>query len=338
MNKPRIQRLRRCLALWVVFAVSMPQMQLSFGRHNDSFKVKYVGGFPSITKKHQGLIQFDNAAGEMVFLKNGKRRLFSIPYRHITVVSADEKARRRVKETVILGVTLIGLFALPILFSKKKMRFVLVEFRDAQNDTAGAAMFRVKKRHKLGLMVAAAERADLERRGEDLFARQGSRTDVEVETDQAQSAQLSPVAAAGKPDAGDVEDPSPATGAGESNRVRSVPVVETSDAGRVQVVQPSRPSLAHCLSFDNLQSAVLDNSGDYWTVAWKVDVMNRCSESFRVEVVFTAYDEEKNRLEEAGEVVQVAADGATRIETKMAIKADQAKVMALEGVGLRAAP
>ncbi len=155
------------------------------------FRAKYVGGHPNVAKKYPGQVLFDNEKQELVFLREADRqRMFEIPYQQVTAVSADEKARRRVKETVILGVTLIGAFALPLLLSKKKMRFVLVEFRDPERQPAGAVLFRVKRRHKFGMMVAIAERADLERRDENLFAREGAL----LQTEAAEGAEPSPSA------------------------------------------------------------------------------------------------------------------------------------------------
>jgi len=106
----------------------------------------------------------------------------------------------------------------------------------------------------------------------------------------------------------------------------------------IQEVGPSKASLSQCLSFDNLRTTVLDDAGAYWTVDWKVNVVNQCAESVRIEVVFTSYDSDKNRLEEADKLVLVGGNGVTLVESRMAIEAAKGKEMALEGVGLRTAP
>ncbi len=113
------------------------------------------------------------------------------------------------------------------------------------------------------------------------------------------------------------------------------------EPAKMQPTQPTEPeknSLAQCLSFDNLRSSILDNTGEYWTVQWQAQVVNGCTESFRVEVVFTAYDKAKNRLEDAAKLVLVTGQSVTLVETKMAIEASKGQSMALEGVGLRTAP
>ncbi len=214
MSSEKVGASKRIGALSLVFCLSL--QPLAAAQPTEMFRVKYIGGHPEVAKKHQGNVLFDNERQELVFVTiKDQRKLFAVPYRHITVVSADDKARRRIKETVILGVTLIGVFALPLLLSKKKMRFVLVEYRDPESQSGGALLFRVKRRHKLGMMVATAEKADLERRSEDIFAREGVVVQQEVAepTQQASSAAASEqapkplcvVSVESRPDAADVE-------------------------------------------------------------------------------------------------------------------------------------
>jgi len=164
------------------------------------FWAKYEGGQPGIEKKHKGRINFDNEKRELVFLKDGKKRMFAIPYDSITIVTADEKARRRVKETLILGVTLIGLFALPILFSKKTLCYVMVEYSDPEADIAGAAVFQVKGRDKAGVLALLAQKADLERQSEDLYARGGIDVETPAEEGEVQDTAGGTVAQGPKPE------------------------------------------------------------------------------------------------------------------------------------------
>lgn len=154
----------------------------SLAQSREEFWAKYEGGYPGVAKKHKGRVYFDNERRALVFLKGGKRELFAIPYDTITVVSADETARRRVKETVLVGILTIGLFALPILFSKKKLRYVLVEYEDPSRDTAGGAVFQVKGKDKVGVLVLIGRKAKLERRGE-LYARPGIELEAPTQTD-----------------------------------------------------------------------------------------------------------------------------------------------------------
>jgi hypothetical protein len=164
----------------------------AFAQTQQRFWAKYEGGQPGIDKKHKGRISFDNEKRELVFLKGGKQRMFAIPYDSITIVTADEKARRRVKETIILGVTIIGLFALPILFSKKKLRYVMVEYSDPEKESAGAAVFQVKGKDKGGVLALLAQKANLERHSEDLFAREGIEVELSTEEGEARVVSSSP--------------------------------------------------------------------------------------------------------------------------------------------------
>lgn len=164
----------------------------AFAQTQQRFWAKYEGGQPGIEKKHKGRINFDNENRELVFLKGGKQRMFAIPYDSITIVTADEKARRRVKETIILGVTIIGLFALPILFSKKKLRYVMVEYSNPEKDTAGAAVFQVKGKDKGGVVALLAQKGELERRSEDLYAKAGVEVELPTEEGETQVVSSSP--------------------------------------------------------------------------------------------------------------------------------------------------
>lgn len=171
--------MRSAIAVLVGMCLLLAQTT-SLAQTREEFWAKYEGGYPGVAKKHKGRLYFDNERRALVFLKGGKRELFAIPYDTITVVSADETARRRVKETVLVGILTIGLFALPILFSKKKLRYVLVEYEDPSRDTAGAAVFQVKGKDKVGVLVLIGQKAKLERRGE-LYARPGIELEAPTE-------------------------------------------------------------------------------------------------------------------------------------------------------------
>jgi len=167
--------MKSAISVFVCISIVFSQT-VAYGQASEEFWAKYEGGFPGVTKKSKGRLAFDNERRVVIFLKGGKKELFAIPYDTITVISADETARRRVKETVILGVALIGLFALPILFSKKKLKYVLIEYRDPSKDTAGGAVFQVKQKDMDGVLALVAEKGDLVRKG-DVFAR----ADIEIE-------------------------------------------------------------------------------------------------------------------------------------------------------------
>jgi hypothetical protein len=97
-------------------------------------KAAYVGGTVKTFKEgEQGLLVLDDTK-ELVF-KYEKSAEFHLPYAQITSLEFGQKVGRRVGATFALGVTTLGVGALPLLFSKKKKHFLTIAFTepDGQN-------------------------------------------------------------------------------------------------------------------------------------------------------------------------------------------------------------
>src|SRR5262245_16933996 len=59
-----------------------------------------------------------------------------IPYAKIEEIEYGQKAGRRVGATIALGVTTLGVGALPVLFSKKRKHYLTVNYNDGANTQA----------------------------------------------------------------------------------------------------------------------------------------------------------------------------------------------------------
>lgn len=120
-----------CVLLIAVFAVG----PLMAGVAAD--KAKYVGGTANIKQGTEKTL--DASDEKFVSFADWK-----IPYEKITALSYGQHAGRRVGATVALGVTTLGLGALPVLFSKKRRHYLTIEYTD-EAGKAQAAIFEVGK-------------------------------------------------------------------------------------------------------------------------------------------------------------------------------------------------
>jgi hypothetical protein len=100
-------------------------------------KAKYVGGTATITKDKEAQI---SVADENVMTFAD----WKLPYDKVTAISYGQHAGRRVGTTVALGITTLGVGALPILFSKKRRHYLTVEYTDDAGKTQ-AAIWEVGK-------------------------------------------------------------------------------------------------------------------------------------------------------------------------------------------------
>lgn len=121
-----------------------------------------------------------------------------------------------------------------------------------------------------------------------------------------------------------------------------VPLAEAerpSEAIRPQaqpVTPPSpRPSVADCLKIETFDSSVLSSNNTFTEVAWKADVLNSCSESFNVRVVFKLYDKDEFELDSDSESLHVPASSTGKARGKMLVSPpEKARRMARQGVTL----
>ena len=108
-----------------------------------SNKAMYVGGTTtSISKGTQGIMSTDDAS--VLKFTVHKRIDWKLPYNEVTALSYGQHAGRRVGATVALGVTTLGIGALPVLFSKKRRHYLTIEYKDAEGN-GQAAVFEIGK-------------------------------------------------------------------------------------------------------------------------------------------------------------------------------------------------
>jgi len=113
---------KKAVALFLVMALAAPAFA-GIG----SKKALYVGGtLPEVKEQTEGELQTGDEA-ELRFVAKGQSA--SIPYGRVTGLEYGQKAGRRVGATILAGLAL-GVFALPILFSKKRKHFLTVGYSD----------------------------------------------------------------------------------------------------------------------------------------------------------------------------------------------------------------
>lgn len=95
--------------------------------------VRYLGGtkLNSIKSGSEGdVLQADHA----VAFQFGDESV-QVDYKQITSLEYGQKVGRRVGATVALGVTTLGLAALPMLLSKKRKHFATIGYKDKAGET-----------------------------------------------------------------------------------------------------------------------------------------------------------------------------------------------------------
>lgn len=131
--------MKRSITL-VVVAVMIFEVALWAGLGSD--KTMYIGG--TINSIKQGTVGKSSAADEKVFVFSYKGGELKIPYAEVTSLSYGQHAGRRVGATVALGVTTLGIGALPVLFSKKRRHYLTLEYKDDKG-AGQAAVFEIGK-------------------------------------------------------------------------------------------------------------------------------------------------------------------------------------------------
>jgi hypothetical protein len=119
-------------------------------------KAQYVGGTVALVEGSEGRFHTTDEK-QCQFRPDDKENLsFAIPYDSVTALSYGQHAGRRVGATIALGVTTMGIGALPILFSKKRRHYLTISFKD-QEGKDQAAIFQLGKevtRTTLAIMSA----------------------------------------------------------------------------------------------------------------------------------------------------------------------------------------
>ncbi len=111
---------RSCL-IFAVFVLASP---LCFGAVRGHKSMYAAGTLATLTKGEVGRLQ--TSATALVFSPDKGGSAVSIPYNEITAMDYGEHVGRRVGSTIALGVTTLGVMALPMLLSKKKRHYLTI--------------------------------------------------------------------------------------------------------------------------------------------------------------------------------------------------------------------
>ncbi len=132
----------------------------------DTFKVKYQGGLFGFSKKQNGFLKCDDINERLIFLGKDKKEKFSIPYKAILVIYPSRKKVRAGSGRVIGAAPVMGAGILGSLM-KKKVRYLIVQFRDPDIEAEGRANFRVASGELLSSAInSIGRRAEMKQRGD----------------------------------------------------------------------------------------------------------------------------------------------------------------------------
>jgi len=126
----------RSIAALLILCLAVDSFAAVRGEH-----AEYVGGTASIQRGEQGFL---DASDQKVLRFERKGGAFSLPYSQIDSMEFGQEVGRRVGLTVAMAATVLGLAALPILFSKKKKHYLSIAFTEADG-RPGAAVFQLAK-------------------------------------------------------------------------------------------------------------------------------------------------------------------------------------------------
>jgi hypothetical protein len=108
----------------------------------NSKKALYVGGtISTLTPNSEAVLDLSN---DSMVRFQPKGAQWEISYSSVTALAYGQHAGRRVGATVALGVTTLGIGALPMLFSKKRRHYVTIEYSDNEGK-AQSAIFELGK-------------------------------------------------------------------------------------------------------------------------------------------------------------------------------------------------
>src|SRR5262245_60016831 len=96
----------------------------------DSKKALYVGGTIPVTEGVEGKLDASDTT-HLVFTPE-KGGNYSLRYDTDTGLAYGQHAGRRVGATIALGVTTMGIGALPVLFSKKRRHYLTISFKNEE--------------------------------------------------------------------------------------------------------------------------------------------------------------------------------------------------------------
>lgn len=142
--------MKRTLAVLLAWGVLAQPFTLAAVRGHKSM---YTAGTLTACKPgDKGMLEPSDKA--LVFTLESKGAAITIPYDSIVAMDYGEHAGRRVGSTIALGVTTLGVMALPMLLSKKKRHYLTIYLN---NDAKVAA----QQREELAKNPTSAPKGDV---------------------------------------------------------------------------------------------------------------------------------------------------------------------------------
>src|SRR4051794_26878808 len=135
----RVPSYLRAISILLVLTIGVESLVAGI----DSKSSMYIGGTVTMLKEGDLGTLVDKNTNVLFKLEKGDTQL-QIPYDKVTGLSYGQHAGRRVGSTIALGVTTLGIGALPLLFSKKRRHYLTIEYTDADGK-GQAAIFEVGK-------------------------------------------------------------------------------------------------------------------------------------------------------------------------------------------------
>ena len=132
-----------------------------------TFKAKYEGGIFGYNKKEDGTLTFDDANQRLVFRNKEQKEVLSLPYSSVSGAYANTKSTTTTGGNVVshiplpYGANMLGLL------SRKKMRYLVMQFNDADTRNTGVTSFKLETKELVASVLSSlADKAGLEPRGD----------------------------------------------------------------------------------------------------------------------------------------------------------------------------
>lgn len=143
-----------------------------------SFKAKYEGGMFGFSKKEEGTLKFDDANFRLVFFDKDNKERFGIPYSALIVIYPNNQSVQSGTGKVIQNVPIMGA-GIAGQFMKKNIRYLVINFDDADMDVKGTTSFRLENKELLESVVQTlGTKAEMQPRG-DAYYRPAKKQDKE---------------------------------------------------------------------------------------------------------------------------------------------------------------
>jgi hypothetical protein len=144
-----------------------------------TFKAKYEGGIFGFNQKQTGTLTFDDINQRLVFRNKENKEVLSLPYSVVNGVYADTKSKRTTGGNVVTALPLPYGANMLGLLSRKKVRYMVLQFSDADTNNSGITSFKLETKELLNSVISTlAEKSGLEPRGDGFIRRKEAKPDM----------------------------------------------------------------------------------------------------------------------------------------------------------------